>query len=178
MSEPFIGEIRMTGFNYAPVGWALCDGSLLPIAQNQALFALLGTQFGGNGSTTFGLPDLRGRVPLGPGKGAQTSIYQVGANGGSESVTLTAGQMPAHSHALAAASVVGGSTSPQNNFIAEIYDSGAGGATQAFNNASNGGTMNPAAIANSGGNQPHENRQPYLCVNFIIATQGIWPQRP
>ncbi len=177
MSDPFVGEIRMVGFNFAPVGWALCDGQLLSIAQNTALFSLLGTTYGGNGTTNFALPDLRGRIPLHQGQGPGLSPYVLGQSSGSENVTLTNAQMPAHSHTLAAASVVGGSASPQNNFIAEVLDPNTGAGVNAFNTTSNGGTMNPGAISTSGGNQPHNNIQPYLCVNFIIALQGIFPSR-
>ncbi|MGZ8215218.1 MAG: phage tail protein [Methylosarcina sp.] len=177
MSEPFIGEIRMVGFNYAPQGWALCDGQLLSIAQNSALFALLGTTYGGNGQTTFALPDLRGRVPLHPGQGPGLSPYILGQSSGVESVTLTANQMPAHSHAIAANSNPGEVDSPSGNFAAGIADPNSGTPLNAFAASANA-TMNPTVVGAAGGSQPHTNLQPSLCVNFIIALEGIFPSRP
>ncbi|HEX5502327.1 MAG TPA: tail fiber protein [Thermomicrobiales bacterium] len=171
--DPFLGEIRMFGGNFAPKGWAFCNGQLLPIAQNTALFSLLGTTYGGNGQTTFGLPDLRGRAPLHWGQGPGLSPYTQGEQGGQEQITLISGQMPTHAHAANAVAGGGNNSSPAGNVWAasttrdSIYASG-----------SPGTTMNPAAIGNAGGNQPHENRQPYLTVSFIIALEGIYPTRP
>jgi microcystin-dependent protein len=167
-SEPFIAEIMIFAGNFPPRGWAFCDGQLLPISQNTALFSLLGTTYGGNGQTTFALPDLRGRVPVHAGQGLGLSSVSLGEVGGAEVVTLTGAQSPAHVHEVAASN--GGATAsrPSNNFLA------AGGA---YATASDGTTMNPAMIRNSGGGQPHENRQPYLALNFCIALQGIFPAR-
>jgi microcystin-dependent protein len=177
MSEPFIGEIRMVGFTYAPQGWALCDGQLLSIAQNSALFALLGTTYGGNGQTTFALPDLRGRVPLHPGQGPGLSPYVLGQSSGAETVTLTATQIPAHNHTVAANSGSGSAENPVGNFPAAITDPNTGAPFNAFAASANG-TMNPTAVGIAGGSQPHTNLQPYLCVNFIIALEGIFPSHP
>lgn len=177
MSEPFIGEIRMVGFTYAPQGWALCDGQLLSIAQNSALFALLGTTYGGNGQTTFALPDFRGRVPLHPGQGPGLSPYVLGQSSGVETVTLTTNQMPAHSHTVAANSNPGEVESPSGYFPAAIADPNSGSPLNAFASSANT-AMNPAMVSAAGGNQPHTNLQPSLCVNFIIALEGIFPSRP
>lgn len=163
MSEAFLGEIRRVSFNFAPRGWALCNGQMLSIAQNQALFSLLGTQYGGNGTTTFALPDLRGRAPIHSGAGA----WQ-GEEGGQEQVTLITTQLPPHTH-LAQASTSADATSPQGGYWA---DSG-----QAAFGADAAGSLGAAAIAPSGGTQPHENRSPYLVINYIIAMSGIYPSR-
>jgi microcystin-dependent protein len=176
MSDPFIGEIRMVGFDYAPSGWALCNGQLLTIAQNSALFSLLGTRFGGDGRNTFGLPDLRARVPLHQGQGVGTGTYTIGQRGGAESVTLGTAQLPPHTHALAAHGGAGSSPSASGTFIATPSDPATGAALNAFSPTSDA-AMNAQAIAASGGGQAHENMQPYLCVNFVIATTGIYPTR-
>ena len=168
MSEPFIGEIRIFGFNFAPRGWALCNGQLLSIAQNTALFSLLGTMYGGNGQTTFGLPDLRGRVPVHFGQGPGLSNYSQGEVAGSETVTLTQNQAPAHSHLVAASNGAADSTRPAG----KVPATGGGYAA-----AGDGSTMNPAMVNSSGGSQPHENIQPYLVLNFCIAVAGIFPSR-
>jgi microcystin-dependent protein len=176
MAEPFLGQIQAFGFNFAPVGWATCDGQLLSIAQNTALFSLLGTMYGGNGQTTFALPDLRGRVAVHQGQGPGLSNYQVGESGGTESVTLIQNQLPLHTHSAAGSSNPADQASPSGVVWAAPVDStGAGGAgyTQAAPNV----TMANGAIGMAGGNQPHPNIQPYLCVNFCIATQGIFPSR-
>ncbi len=175
MSDPFIGEIRMFAGNFAPRGWALCNGQLLPIAQNTALFSILGTTYGGNGQTTFALPDLRGRVPLSSGQGPGLSPYTLGEMAGSESVTLLTTQMPTHTHTLNASTQPGSATSPAGGVCASGVDSQGGNVNGYV--ASPNTTMAPQAIGAAGGNQPHENRQPYLCVNFIIALQGIFPSR-
>ena len=168
MSEPFIAQIMMFGGNFAPRGWALCNGQILSIAQNTALFSLLGTTFGGNGQTTFALPDLRGRVPVHPGQGPGLSSVTLGEVGGVETVTLTQNQIAGHGHGVAASNGTAGASRPANNFLA------AGGS---YATATDGTVMNPGMIQASGGSQPHENRQPYLGVNFIIALQGIFPSR-
>jgi microcystin-dependent protein len=172
MADPFLGEIRMFGGNFAPLGWALCEGQLLPISQNTALFSLLGTTFGGNGTTTFGLPDLRGRVPISFGQGPGLSAYVMGAMGGSENVTILATQMPAHNHQVSAVTGAQGTSShPNGQYMASS------GSAVIYNNGSPDSTMNQGMIQATGGNQPHSNIQPYLCVNFIIALQGIYPSR-
>ncbi|MEC4750559.1 tail fiber protein [Methylomicrobium sp. Wu6] len=176
MAEAFLGEIRMVGFNYAPQGWALCDGQVLSISQNTALFALLGTTYGGNGQTTFALPDLRGRVPVHPGQGPGLSPYVLGQSSGVEAVSLNAAQIPAHSHPVAANSNSGGADSPIGNFPAAITDPNSGASINAFATTANG-AMNPGVVGVTGGSQPHTNLQPSLCVNFIIALQGIFPSR-
>jgi microcystin-dependent protein len=178
MSEPFIGEIRMVGFNYAPQNWALCNGQLLPISQYAALFSLLGTYYGGNGTTSFALPDLRGRVPLSMGQGAGLSNYEIGQNGGTEAVTLVQPQMPAHSHSVAVNNSLGSTANPTNAFPAEFYtgDPRNPSLINGYATSSNA-NLAPTAVSTVGGSQPHENRQPYLAVNFIIALYGIFPPR-
>jgi microcystin-dependent protein len=173
MSEPFLGEIRMVGFNFAPQGWALCNGQLLPITQNTALFSLLGTFYGGDGRTTFALPDLQSRVAVHQGQGIGLSPYVIGQNGGTEYVTLTAGQMPNHNHPVNCVGNGGNQASPTGNLPA-IESTGT---SLDYSNASGGAAMNPAMIGATGGGQPHPNLQPYLVVNFIIALQGIYPSR-
>jgi microcystin-dependent protein len=172
LSEPFLGEIRMVGFNFAPRGWALCNGQLLSIAQNTALFSLLGTTYGGNGQTTFALPDLRGRSALHFGQGPGLSNYTQGEVAGTETVTLTINEMPAHNHILGAQSTPGSSTNPSNN-----YPAGSSARDNQYSNAANA-NMNPSALSVSGGSQPHTNMPPYLVINFVIALEGIYPSRP
>jgi len=171
--EQFIGEIKFVGFNFAPAGWALCDGSLLRIANNTALFSLLGTTYGGDGVTTFALPDLRGRLPVGVGQGAGLTNRDLGQTGGAEQVTLTAEQMPAHSHSLNASSAVANSTSPGGNLLAETKNPG----KETYSTAGASATLNPAAIGSAGSGQPHENMPPFLTLNCIIALTGIFPAR-
>jgi len=167
MAEPFIGQLMLVPYNFAPRGWALCNGQILPIAQSTALFSLLGTTYGGNGQTTFGLPDLRGRVPISSGQGPGLANYDLGQVGGSESVTLTTNQMPAHNHTIACNSGDPNDSSPANRFASGggSYNSGANAA------------MAQGAASTVGGSQPHENRQPYLTLNWIIALEGIYPSR-
>ena len=164
MADNFVAEIRIVPFNFAPTGWALCDGQLLSISQNTALFSLLGTTYGGDGQSTFALPDLRGRLPihLGPGFG-------MGAPGGSENVTLTTLQMPAHTHQVSATTGANTASLPGGNFLAQgpdIYET----------NKPGNNTMQ-AAISSVGGSQPHNNLQPYLCVNFILSMFGVYPSQ-
>jgi microcystin-dependent protein len=165
--DPFIGEIRLVPFNFAPKGWAICAGQMLPINQNQALFALLGTTYGGDGRTTFALPDLRGRIPVGAGQPPTGSDYPLGATGGQETVELTTGQLPGHSHPVNASSAAATSKSP-----ATAYPAG-GGAYAGQRNV----RMKAAMIGLTGGGEGHENRQPYLSLNYIIALQGIFPSQ-
>jgi microcystin-dependent protein len=171
MSEPYLGEIRMVGFNFAPQGWALCNGQLLAISQNTALFSLLGTYYGGDGITNFALPNLQSRVAIHQGQGAGLSPYVIGQQGGTENVTLNSQQMPSHNHLVNTVAAQGSQTRPVNNLLAAT-------ASNTYAPApSDGSTLNPVAVGNAGGNQPHPNVQPYLCVNFIIALQGIYPPR-
>ncbi len=171
-TEPFIGEIRWVGFNFAPRGWAHCDGQLLPINQYTALFSLLGTTYGGDGRTTFGLPDMRGRVIIHPGNGPGLSSYRWGQRGGSEQVTLTTDHMAAHSHALVGTEETANNTSPTNNRIAAKQR------TKLFSDSTaSTANLDSASIGNTGGGQPHENRPPYLANYCIIALQGIYPSR-
>lgn len=171
MGSPFIGEIRMAGFNFAPNGWAFCDGSLLPIAQNDALFALIGTTYGGDGQETFALPDLRGRIPIHAGTlSGSGSNYPIGSAAGVESVTLTTGQMPAHTH-LPQAGSYGNSDTPAGNFFA------ASATVDPFVTVPPNSAMNPATVQPAGGSQPHDNQPPYLAINFIISLFGIFPSQ-
>ena len=169
MSEPFIGEIFIVPYNFAPRGYAFCAGQILPIAQNTALFSLLGTTFGGNGQTTFALPDLRGRVPLGVGQGPGLSNVDLGQVAGSETVTLTQSQLPAHGHLASTTQAAATSTRPAN----QVPASG-----QAVYGASgDGSTLNPAFVQSSGGSQPFDVHPPYLGLNYVIALEGIFPSR-
>lgn len=171
MSEPFLGEIRTFGFNFAPNGWALCNGQLLSISQNTALFSLLGTMYGGNGTTNFALPDLRSRVPVHQGTGTGLSAYVVGQPGGTETVTLTTGQMPAHSHSVRTTRNAAQQREPQNRLLAPSSQ-------EAYRDTPETGIlMSASMIADAGGGQPHDNIQPYLTVNFCIALAGIYPSR-
>ncbi|HZS04615.1 MAG TPA: tail fiber protein [Blastocatellia bacterium] len=164
MAEPFLSEIRLFSFAFAPKGWALCNGQLLPINQNQALFSLLGTTFGGNGQTTFALPDLRGRVPIHFGSG-----HTLGERGGEQAHTLTLAEMPTHYHQVQASSSNGNTNFPANNVLAK--------ALNVYRNPDNLTQINPASVTNVGGSQAHLNMQPFLTLNFCIALQGIFPSR-
>ena len=164
MAEPFLSEVRIMSFGFAPRGWALCNGQLLPINQNQALFSLLGTTFGGDGRVNFALPDLRGRLPIHQGNG-----FILAETGGSEEVTLTSSQMPAHSHAALASSSIATERSPQNAVLAQATT------FDAYQTTPGALAMAGQALSNAGGSQPHTNLQPYLCVNFIISLFGIFP---
>ncbi|MBE2201574.1 MAG: phage tail protein [Anaerolinea sp.] len=173
MTEPYIGQIIMFGGNFAIRGYATCDGQLLPIAQNTALFSILGTTYGGNGQTTFALPDLRGRAPIHMGQGPGLSNYTLGQVGGSETVTLIQSQMPAHNHTLNVHSGTADSQSPVNNLLSGE----AAGATFVYSSESPDATANPNSIAPAGGSQPHNNQSPYLTLNFQIALVGVFPSR-
>ena len=164
MSTPFLAEIKIISWNFPPKGWALCNGQMLPINQNQALFSLLGTTYGGNGQTTFALPDFRGRVPLHTGQG-----FSLGQAGGQEVHTITATETPAHNHQLNAQTAAGGTNIPQGNFLANSNVSPYRGDANT--------TLAPALVSSIGGSQPHENRQPFLVLNFIIALVGIFPSQ-
>lgn len=173
MSDSFVGEIKLFGGNFAPVGWAMCNGSFLAIAQNTALFALLGTTYGGNGSTTFALPDLRGRVPIHQGQGAGLSSRILGESGGSETVILTANQLPVHTHPFQCSGNPGDSRSPAGAYPA--LDATA--ATPLYSDGAAGATMNGTLCQPTGGGQAHENRMPFLAVNYIISLFGIFPSQ-
>jgi microcystin-dependent protein len=172
MSSPYVGEIRMFGGNFAPAGWAFCAGQLMPISENDTLFNLIGTTYGGDGQETFGLPDLQGRIPLHAGQGPGISQnYQLGEKAGVETVTLTTQQIPIHTHALIGSSDIGIDPSPSNDILASssILVPYVGIQPDA-NMASN-------AIGPAGGSQPHDNMMPYLCVSFIISLFGIFPHQ-
>jgi microcystin-dependent protein len=173
MADQFLGEIRAVGFNFAPVGWAICDGQLLPISQNTALFSLLGTNFGGNGTTNFALPNLQGCAPMHQGEGAGLSPRSIGETGGEAAVTLLTTQIPSHRHipqnaAASNESIPGPSAS---------FGGGGRGKSPAYAPASAPVAMSARAVSNTGGNQPHNNMPPYTTLNFIIALQGIFPAR-
>ena len=166
MSEPFLSEIKIVSFNFPPKGWALCNGQFLPINQNQALFALLGTTYGGNGQTTFALPNIRGRVPIHMGNG-----HTLGEAAGSTSVTISQQQMPQHIHLMQGTTQDASGPVPANALL--------GKANNMYQSPNSGGlvALNPASVSNVGGGQPHNNMMPYLVLNFIIALQGIFPSR-
>ncbi|MBZ2197325.1 phage tail protein [Occultella gossypii] len=167
--EPFLGTIQLFAFPFVPRGWAACDGRLLAISQNAALFSLLGTQYGGDGQTTFAVPDLQGRVPIGQGQGPGLSPRTMGERSGQESVMLVTSQIPSHSHAINAAGAAT-TKSPVGNLPAVATGGSAYGATAV-------GSMGPGMVQPAGQNQPHENMQPYLVANWCIATEGIFPSR-
>jgi len=174
MADPFVAEIRIFPFNFAPKGWAWCDGQLLPLSQNTALFSLLGTTYGGDGKSTFALPDLQGRAAMHPGQGPGLSLHDLGETGGSETVTLLESEIPAHSHALGANALTGDTPSPAAN--ATLARPGTINAFQT-NSASGLAPMAPEALPPAGGDQPHNNLQPYLTFHFCIALQGVFPPR-
>ncbi|MCP5424477.1 MAG: phage tail protein [Gammaproteobacteria bacterium] len=171
MSEPFVGEIRMFAGNFAPRGWAFCDGQLLAVSQNDALFSLLGTIYGGDGRTTFGLPDLRGRIPIHAGHGSGLSERRLGSKGGEEKVTLTTNQLPSHTHPLQASTQNAVQTSPGNNVLAQPTS------IDLYRVTAPDADLSGDAITDVGGNRSHTNLMPFLCVNFIIALVGIYPSR-
>lgn len=164
MAQPYVGEIRIFAGNFAPAGWMFCEGQLLAISENDALFALIGTAYGGDGQSTFALPDLRGRLPIHQGNG-----FVLAETGGAEEITLTVNQIAAHSHAFTATADQGNQTSPVGNVAAQSLN------VTPFINDAPTGAFNAAAVAQVGGSQPHSNFQPYLCVDFIISLFGIFP---
>lgn len=168
MPEPFVGEIRMFAGNFAPAGWMFCEGQLLPISENDILFQLIGTTYGGDGEETFQLPDLRGRLPLHQGTRDGTT-YILGESGGVEQVTLTTQQIPVHTHALLASSATGTSPSPVDNVLASSN------VVSMYKTSTATTPMNAQAAGPAGGSQPHTNFQPYLCINFIISLFGVYP---
>jgi microcystin-dependent protein len=174
MADPFVAEIRVFPFNFAPKGWAWCDGQLLPVSQNTALFSLLGTTYGGDGKSTFALPNLQGSVPMHPGQGPGLSLHDLGESGGSDTVTLPQSEIPLHSHSMQAANFPGDIQAPTPNVA---LARSAGGNAYRSNVNQNNVQMNPAALAPAGGDQPHNNLQPYLTMYFNIALQGVFPPR-
>src|SRR6478609_2582952 len=173
---PFLGEIVMFGGDFPPKGWALCQGQSLSIAQNTALFSLLGTTYGGNGTTTFALPDLRGRAPIHLGQGPGLSNRVIGQLGGAEAVTLTLSQLPAHVHTSIGTAPASGQPATETDPAGHVFAVPADGSS-AYATSSNAQLGGVETSGSSGGSQPHENLQPYLCVNFIIATEGVFPSQ-
>jgi microcystin-dependent protein len=171
MADPFVAEIRIFPFNFAPRGWAWCDGQLLPLSQNTALFSLLGTTYGGNGKSNFALPNLQGRAPMHPGQGPGLSLHDLGETGGQETVSLLESEIPAHAHQLRAALVPADSPNPTGAFTAAPASDNLYGAV------ANVVSMAPESLAPAGGDQPHNNLQPYLTFYFCIALQGVFPPR-
>jgi len=171
MSDPFVAEIRKFAGNFAPTGWALCNGQLLPLSQNTALFSLLGTTYGGDGKSTFALPNLQDSAPMQPGQGAGLSLYDLGQQGGTPNVTLLLSELPLHNHIANAKTSLGNSQTPADQTWA-----GSNNAKQYVNTAPNT-AMSPLALSLTGGNLPHNNLAPYLVVTFIIALQGVFPPR-
>lgn len=174
MSDQYIGEIRLFTGNYAPQGWAMCNGQLLPINENEALFALIGTMYGGDGQTNFAVPDLRGRLPVHTGTNAQTgTTFPMGSMSGTETVTLISDQLPAHTHVPNAQSTTGTATDPTNAFWADTGNS----SYPIYANTAPNIAMNNAVISSVGGNQSHDNMMPYLVLTYIIALEGIYPSQ-
>jgi microcystin-dependent protein len=164
MAQPYVGEIRMFAGTFAPVGWAFCDGQLLPISENETLFQLIGTTYGGDGESTFALPNLQGRLPIHQGNG-----FILAETGGAEQVTLTIQQVPVHAHPLLATTAPGAEPSPAGSVLAE------GGSSNVFRPGPAAAALSAQAVAPAGGSQPHTNFQPYLCVNFILSLFGLFP---
>ena len=173
MSELYIGEIRAFAGNFAPEGWALCDGSLLAIASNTALFSLIGTTYGGDGQNTFALPDLRGRAVIHQGTGTGLSPYVIGEQVGTETVTLAAGQMPSHAHSFAATTAAGNTQTPGPSVVLASTASG----FPIYDGTATPVALAPRAVSSVGGSAPHNNRQPYLAITYIISLSGIYPSR-
>jgi microcystin-dependent protein len=165
MSQPFVGEIRMFGGNFAPAGWAFCDGALAPISENETLFQLIGTTYGGDGQSTFAMPDLRGRLTMHVGNG-----HTLAEMGGVENVTLTTNQIPIHTHAPLSVSGNGNQATPQNGVWA-------GAAASLYSSSAPNLAMNPSLVGNTGGSQPHDNMMPFLCISFIISLFGVFPSQ-
>ena len=169
MSEPFLAEVRIVAFNFAPRGWAFCDGQILPINQNQSLYSLLGTTYGGDGRTSFALPDLRGRVPIHVGA-SNGNFHSEGQKSGEETHTLSAAEMPQHTHTMRGSSADANHPRPTSNMLAKVP-------SRVYHSATNKVALKAGTVANTGGGQGHENMQPYLAVNFCIALQGLFPSR-
>src|SRR5690349_11918036 len=169
MAQPYVGEIRMFAGNFPPVGWMFCDGASLSIAENETLFNLIGTTYGGDGQSTFNLPDLQGRLPMHMGTGPTGQSYIIGQKAGEEAVTLTTNQIPAHNHAFLASTDIATQKTASGNVVAQST------AIKLFTQEAPFANMNPNSVASSGGSQPHDNMQPFLCINFIISLFGIFP---
>jgi len=172
MADPFVAEIRIFPFNFAPRGWAFCNGQILPLSQNTALFSLLGTTYGGDGKSNFALPDMQGNAAMHPGQGPGLSLHDLGETGGSETVSLLESEIPSHKHAFVFADTTAVSTNPANSNFAVSPNANASVYTASTSNLKPGSTLSPA-----GGDQPHNNMQPYLTLNFCIALQGVFPPR-
>ena len=179
MADPFVAEIRIFPFNFAPRGWAFCNGQLLPLSQNTALFSLLGTVYGGDGKSTFALPNLQGAAPMHTGQGQGLSQRFVGESGGSESVTLLQSEMPLHTHSVAATTINGNTDQPTGAILARGNFSfqGTSGSVPMYSTSPPDTQMGAQTLALAGGNLPHNNMQPYLTLNFCIALQGVFPPR-
>jgi microcystin-dependent protein len=178
MSNPFVAEIRIFPFNFAPTGWAFCDGQILPLSQNTALFSLLGTTYGGDGKSNFALPNFQGSVPMHPGQGPGLSLHDLGETGGSDTVSLLESEIPAHSHGILAKTTPPPAVSPAPSPTAAFARSNGGTAYSTYAPAtSHLGAMAPETIGLQGGDQPHNNLMPYLTLNFCIALQGVYPPR-
>jgi microcystin-dependent protein len=173
--DPFVAEIRIFPFDFAPKGWAFCDGQILPLSQNTALFSLLGTTYGGDGKSNFALPDLQGNAPMHPGQGPGLSLHDLGETGGSDTVSLLEAEIPSHSHTMVSLPAPGNRTAPAGNALARV--SGTTGPYLAASPAPALVAMSDSAVAPAGGDQPHNNLQPYLTLNFCIALQGVYPPR-
>jgi microcystin-dependent protein len=183
MSDPFVAEIRIFPFNFAPKGWAFCDGQILPLSQNTALFSLLGTTYGGDGRSNFALPDLQGSVPMHPGQGPGLSLHDLGETGGSDTITLLQSELPIHAHSLMATNTSATSAAPGNGVLAmpsrQVGPVRIGENLYVDPTVDTSATvqLDPRALAAAGGDQPHNNLQPYLTINFCIALQGVYPPR-
>jgi microcystin-dependent protein len=171
MADPFVAEIRIFPFNFAPKGWARCDGQLMPLSQNTALFSLLGTTYGGNGKSNFALPDLQGRAPMHPGQGQGLSLHDLGEAGGAETVTLLQSEIPGHAHTMNASEADGIERTPAGQLLAT------GIAISQYQTPAARTNLSPQAVAPAGGDAPHNNMQPYLTLQFCIALQGVFPPR-
>jgi microcystin-dependent protein len=171
MADPFVAEIRIYPFNFAPKGWAFCNGQVLPLSQNTALFSLLGTTYGGDGKSNFALPDMQGNAPMHPGQGPGLSLHDLGESGGSDTVTLLESEIPSHPHALNASYSDGIATQPTGQLFAQ------GVGVNIWSTGTANTALAASAIAPAGGDQPHNNLQPYLTLNFCIALQGVYPPR-
>jgi microcystin-dependent protein len=169
MAQPFVGEIRMFAGNFAPAGWMFCEGQLLPISENEVLFTLIGTTYGGDGQSTFALPDLRGRLPIHQGTSSSGTSFILSEAGGAEEVTLTVNQIPTHTHPFLASTNVANQSAPNNNVVAQST------AADLYIEDTANGNLAPTAVSPIGGSQPHSNFQPYLCVSYIISLFGIFP---
>src|SRR6201993_2415087 len=177
MANPFLAEIRIFPFNFPPKGWAFCDGQLMSISQNTALFSLLGTTYGGDGKSNFALPNFQGNAPMHPGQGPGLSLHDLGETGGESNVTLLQSEIPLHNHAANCLSTAGDSNAPTGNTWAATAGTGRGGGPPNYSTPGATTSMNALATGGTGGAQPHNNMSPYLAVTFIIALQGVYPSR-